>query len=260
MKKHKTLFIILFILLVVFLQPSVRESIQNQFLKISWEEQLGISAGKKMWNFEEQVVVSLKELEQKEFDGEHSVLVLGEKASFRPEELILDQGAWKTFSDLDWLNRVGVANAMLGSELLPTEKRGSLSHVKPTGWKNKKIQFNGTSDYLYNRSHLIAYSLSGEDDNVKNLFTGTRALNANFASEKNSMVYYEKMILDYIRTTHHHVRYRVTPVFRGVELVARGVRLEAQSIEDDSLSFDVYLFNIQPDYQIDYLTGASQKK
>ena len=130
---------------------------------------------------------------------------------------------------------------------------------QPTGWKNKKITFNGKSDYLYNRSHLIAFELSGENANVKNLFTGTRALNANFEDEKTSMVYYENLIADYIKETNHHVRYRVTPLFKNVELVCRGVRLEAQSIEDDTISFDVYIFNVQPGYDIDYLTGSSQK-
>ncbi|MCW0990706.1 DNA/RNA non-specific endonuclease, partial [Streptococcus anginosus] len=130
----------------------------------------------------------------------------------------------------------------------------------PSGWKNKKIIFNGKKDYLYNRSHLIAFELSGENANVKNLFTGTRALNANFSAEKNSMVYYENIIAQYIKTTGHHVRYRVTPLFKNVELVCRGVRIEAQSIEDQTISFDIYIFNVQPNYEINYLTGTSQIK
>ena len=117
----------------------------------------------------------------------------------------------------------------------------------------------GKEDYLYNRSHLIGFQLSGENANAKNLFTGTRALNANFEDEQSSMVYYENKIANYIKNTNHHVRYRVTPIFRNVELVARGVRMEAQSIEDDEISFDVYIFNIQPGYKINYLTGSSQK-
>ena len=157
------------------------------------------------------------------------------------------------------VNRVGVAEAMLGQELMPTEKRGDISSVKPTGWKNKKIIFNGQSDYLYNRSHLIGYQLTGQNANVKNLFTGTRALNANFDDEKNSMVYYENLVADYIKKTGHHVRYRVTPLFKNVELVCRGVRMEAQSVEDDTVSYDVYIFNVQPGYTINYLTGSSQK-
>ena len=101
--------------------------------------------------------------------------------------------------------------------------------------------------------------LTGENANVKNLFTGTRALNANFKDEKSSMVYYENLVANYIKETGHHVRYRVTPIFKNVELVARGVRLEAQSIEDDTVSFDVYIFNVQPEYEINYLTGTSKK-
>lgn len=102
--------------------------------------------------------------------------------------------------------------------------------------------------------------MSGENANVKNLFTGTRALNANFSAEKNSMVYYENLIAQYIKTTGHHVRYRVTPLFKNVELVCRGVRIEAQSIEDQTISFDIYIFNVQPNYEINYLTGTSQIK
>ena len=172
----------------------------------------------------------------------------------------LKKGSWERYSDLDFLGRVGEANAMLGKELMPQEKREDISSVYPSGWKNKKIIFNGKKDYLYNRSHLIAYELSGENANVKNLFTGTRALNANFLAEKNSMVYYENLIAQYIKTTGHHVRYRVTPLFKNVELVCRGIRMEAQSIEDHTISFDIYIFNIQPNYEINYLTGTSQIK
>ncbi|MCC9713102.1 DNA-entry nuclease, partial [Streptococcus agalactiae] len=108
-------------------------------------------------------------------------------------------------------------------------------------------------------SHLIGFQLTGENINVKNLFTGTRALNANFDDEKSSMVYYENMVANYIKKTGHHVRYRVTPLFKNVELVARGIRMEAQSVEDDTVSFDIYIFNVQPGYDIDYLTGTSKK-
>ncbi|GFG48178.1 hypothetical protein ScFU97_15170 [Streptococcus canis] len=123
----------------------------------------------------------------------------------------------------------------------------------------EKITFNGKTDYLYNRCHLIAYELTGQNDNPNNLFTGTRSLNANFQDQASSMLYYENLIADYMKQTGHHVRYRVTPLFRKLELVARGVRLEAQSVEDDIISFDVYLFNRQPNYQINYLTGSSEK-
>ncbi len=149
---------------------------------------------------------------------------------------------------------------MLGQDLMPTSEREDISSVKPTGWKNKKITFNGKQDYLYNRSHLIGFQLSGENANIRNLFTGTRSLNANFQDEASSMVYYENLVASYIKQTGHHVRYRVTPIFKHVELVARGVRMEAQSIEDDAVSFDIYIFNIQPGYELDYLTGTSKKE
>lgn len=106
---------------------------------------------------------------------------------------------------------------------------------------------------------MIGFQLSGENANVKNLFTGTRALNANFDDEKSSMVYYENLVANYIRETDHHVRYRVTPIFKNVELVARGIRMEAQSVEDETVSFDVYIFNVQSGYDINYLTGTTKK-
>ena len=200
-----------------------------------------------------------EELKSKVFDGQHQVIVINEKAQFTIDELSLKNGSWEKYSNLDLLNRVGVAEAMLGKDLMPTSEREDISSVEPTGWKNKKINFNGKQDYLYNRSHLIGFQLTGENANVKNLFTGTRALNANFKDEKSSMVYYENLVANYIKETGHHVRYRVTPIFKNVELVARGVRLEAQSIEDDTVSFDVYIFNVQPEYEINYLTGTSKK-
>ena len=166
--------------------------------------------------------------------------MVNDKAQFSSKELSLEKGSWERYSELDWLNRVGVAEAMLGQDLMPTTDREDISSVKPTGWKNKKIIFNGKEDYLYNRSHLIGFQLSGENANVRNLFTGTRALNANFQDEKSSMVYYENLVAQYIRDTGHHVRYRVTPIFKNVELVCRGIRMEAQSIEDDTLSFDIF--------------------
>ncbi|EMF0420776.1 DNA/RNA non-specific endonuclease [Enterococcus hirae] len=168
--------------------------------------------------------------------------------SFSEEELSLKNGEWQRFSNLDGLNRVGEANAMLHKSMMPTEERERL-YINPTGWKQKKMK-NG--DYLYNRCHLIGYQLTGENNNPKNLMTGTRSFNTP------SMVEYENQIAEYLRKTGNHVRYRVTPDFRGKELVARGVQLEAQSIEDNRISFNVYIHNTQESYTIDYLTGSSR--
>lgn len=260
MKKNKSVLVALLFLTIFLIQPRNIQRIITVFSQHDIATQLNIadSADEKNSTLSDAYKNQNEELKSKTYDGEQ-VITVNDKAQFTTEELSLDNGSWERYSDLDFLNRVGVAEAMLGQELMPIEKREDISNVTPTGWKNKKITFNGKSDYLYNRSHLIAFELSGENANVKNLFTGTRALNANFEDEKISMVYYENLIANYIKETNYHVRYRVTPLFKNVELVCRGVRLEAQSVEDDTISFDVYIFNVQPGYEIDYLTGSSQK-
>ena len=261
MKKNKFLLISILFLAIFLAQPQNFQFLKSALTQNDIATQLNISDSSEEKNgvLGNAHQTQNEELKSKVFDGKHQVIVVNDKAQFTTEELSLKNGSWEKYSNLDFLNRVGVAEAMLGQELLPQTRRGDISSVKPTGWKNKKIIFNGRQDYLYNRSHLIGFQLSGENANVKNLFTGTRALNANFDDEKSSMVYYENMIANYIKKTDHHVRYRVTPLFKHVELVARGIRMEARSIEDDTLSFDVYIFNIQPGYEINYLTGTSKK-
>lgn len=261
MKKNKFLLVTLLFLLIFLVQPQNIQSLKSVFTQNDLASQLNISDSPEEKNgaLGNSHQTQNEELKTKTFDGQQQVIVVNDAAQFTTEELSLETGYWEKYSNLDFLNRVGVAEAMLSQELMPTSERESISSVKPTGWKNKKIIFNGQQDYLYNRSHLIGFQLSGENANVKNLFTGTRALNANFVDEKSSMVYYENMIANYIKQSGHHVRYRVTPIFRNVELVARGIRLEAQSVEDDIISFDVYIFNVQPGYNINYLTGTSKK-
>ena len=133
---------------------------------------------------------------------------------------------------------------------MPTEERGSISEVKPTGWKNEKYD-NIDGEYLYNRCHLIGYQLSGENANAENLITGTRYMNTE------GMLPFEDMVADYVHETENHVMYRVTPVFEGEDLVASGVQMEAESVEDDGkgVCFNVYVYNVQPDITIDYTTG-----
>ncbi|WP_422851508.1 DNA/RNA non-specific endonuclease [Enterococcus plantarum] len=161
----------------------------------------------------------------------------------------LDNGVWQIFSDLDSLNRVGVANALIGKESFPHETIEPLS-IKPTGWNQKKLS---DSQWLYNRCHLVGYQLTGENNNMKNLMTGTRSFNTPH------MLNYENQIMDYIRLTGNHVRYRVTPHFIGDELVARGVQMEATSVESNDFAYNVYIFNIQEGYTIDYTTGKATK-
>ncbi len=160
--------------------------------------------------------------------------------------------AFETYSDLDELGRCGVAYANICKELMPTEERGAIGMVKPTGWHTVKYD-NVEGKYLYNRCHLIGYQLAGENANEKNLITGTRYLNVT------GMLNFEDRVADYVKATDHHVLYRVTPVFEGDNLVATGLEMEAYSVEDSGkgVSFHVFVYNIQPGITIDYATGES---
>lgn len=160
--------------------------------------------------------------------------------------------SFEKYSKLDYLGRCGVAEASIGTDLMPSEKRGSISQVKPTGWHSVRYNFvDGKS--LYNRCHLIGYQLSGENANERNLITGTRYLNVD------GMLPFENMVADYVKETKNHVMYRVTPVFVGNELVARGVLMEGYSVEDDGdgICFNVFCYNAQPNVKINYATGES---
>ena len=168
-------------------------------------------------------------------------------------ERATEEGCFKKFSKLDSLGRTRKALACVGPESLGQGKRGDISRIHPAGWHQQRYDFiPGQS--LYNRCHLIAWSLCGENANRKNLLTGTRYLN------ETGMLPFEEQILDYIRDTGNHVLYRVTPMYNEDELVCRGVRLEAQSVEDHgkALCFHVYCYNLQPHVQIDYATGRNQ--
>ena len=160
--------------------------------------------------------------------------------------------SFEEYSPLDSLGRCGVAYANIGTDLMPTEERESISSVKPSGWQSIKYDIV-EGKYLYNRSHLIGFQLTVENANKSNLITGTRYFNANL------MLPYENMVADYIKETNNHVLYRVTPVFEGNNLVATGVQMEAKSVEDngEGIEFNVFVYNVQPGITIDYATGAS---
>lgn len=187
-------------------------------------------------------------LDVPEYEGEPYVEINGNTPDFTEAELTTE--AYETYSELDFLGRCGEAEACIGEELMPTEERESISEVKPTGWKNEKYE-NVDGGYLYNRCHLIGYQLSGENANEENLITGTRYMNVE------GMLPFEDMVADYVHETDNHVMYRVTPVFEGDDLVASGVQMEAESVEDEGegVSFNVYVYNVQPDITIDYATG-----
>lgn len=162
------------------------------------------------------------------------------------------RGTFLQFSDLDFEGRCGTAFARIGPDTISNEKRGDISQVHPSGWVQRKYSFVDDG-MLYNRSHLIAHQLCGENANEKNLITGTRTFNAV------GMLYYEELVGDYVRSTGNHVLYRVTPLFAANDLVARGVQMEAKSVEDngEAVQFNVFVYNVEPGVAIDYVTGES---
>lgn len=188
-----------------------------------------------------------QDLANKNYNGEQEIVVNGNKPGFSSAEMSTAKGAWEQYSNLDNLNRAVAGNALLGQSLMPTEKREGLTW-DPTGWHNRRIK----GGWLYNRSHLIGFQLSGENNNPKNLMTGTRSLNSPLMlAHENDIAYYLK------QSSSHYVRYEVRPVYRGNELVARGVHMRAQSVGDNSVSFNVYIFNVEDGYTINYATGTS---
>ncbi len=162
--------------------------------------------------------------------------------------------SFEKYSELDDKGRCGVAYANICKEIMPPDgdKRGDISSIKPTGWIQRK--YNG--EYLYNRCHLIGHQLSDEDANEQNLITGTRYFNVN------GMLPFENKVADYIeKHRNNHVLYRVTPIFKGDNLIASGVEIEAYSLEDKGkkICFNVYVYNVQPGITINYKTGESEE-
>ena len=183
-----------------------------------------------------------------EYSGEPDVEINDNQPEFEEQELVTV--SYEEYSELDELGRCGEAEACIGEDLMPTEEREPISQVEPTGWENKAYD-NVDGKYLYNRCHLIGYQLSGENANEENLITGTRYMNTE------GMLPFENMVADYVHKTENHVMYRVTPVFQGDDLVATGVQMEAESVEDDGkgICFNVYVYNVQPEITINYSTG-----
>ena len=183
-----------------------------------------------------------------DYSGQPYVVLEDNWPDFDAGDLTLE--AFETYSELDALGRCGPAYANICLEIMPTEPRGDIGQVKPSGWQTAKYDCVD-GKYLYNRCHLIGYQLAGENANRKNLITGTRYMNVE------GMLPFENMVDDYVENTGNHVLYRVTPVFEGANLVASGVQLEAFSVEDEGegVCFNVYVYNVQPGVGIDYATG-----
>lgn len=201
---------------------------------------------------EEAAVITMDSLP--EYAGEPYVILYENQPAFTEEERTCTQ-SYEAYSEMDLLGRCGVAKACVGTDLMPTEERGSIGMVKPSGWHTVRYDDLVDGNYLYNRCHLIGYQLSGENANEMNLITGTRYLNVK------GMLPFENQVADYVRETGNHVLYRVTPDFRNVELVARGVQIEAWSAEDhgEGVCFHVYCYNVQPGVEIRYLDGESHR-
>ena len=182
------------------------------------------------------------------FSGDPYVVINDNQPEFTEEDLTTQ--SYEYYSPLDSLERCGYAMACVGIDLMPTEDRESISSVKPSGWIQNQYDFvDGKS--LYNRCHLIGFQLTGENANERNLITGTRYCNVE------GMLPFENLIADYVKETRNHVLYRVTPVYDGDNLVARGIQMEALSMEDggEGVCFNVYVYNNQPGVVIDYATG-----
>ena len=187
-----------------------------------------------------------------EFDGKTPYVIINNNEPNFPEE-DFNSNSFEKYSELDSLGRCGVAYANVSKETMPTEARGEISKVKPTGWHTVKYDCV-EGKYLYNRCHLIGYQLTAENANKQNLITGTRYLNVD------GMLPFENQVAEYVKQENGHVLYRVTPIFKENNLVANGVQMEAESVEDkgEKVKFNVYAFNVQPNIKIDYLTGNSE--
>ena len=183
---------------------------------------------------------------------EDAYIVINNNTPYFTSEEKECKSAFEIYSDLDELGRCGVAYANICTEIMPTEERGAIGQIKPSGWQLVKYDIVD-GKYLYNRCHLIGYQLAGENANEKNLITGTRFLNVS------GMLSFENMVYDYVKETENHVLYRVTPLYNENNLVATGILIEAYSVEDDGagICFNVFIYNSQPGIEIDYATGNS---
>ena len=185
-----------------------------------------------------------------QYSGEAYVTINENKPNFTDEDYT--KYTFELYSDLDILNRAGVAFAKVSKETMPTEERGSIGMIKPTGWHTVKYDIV-SGKYLYNRCHLIGYQLTGENANEKNLITCTRQMNTG------AMLDFENEVANYIDETNNHVLYRVTPIYVDNNLLASGVEIEASSVEDKcgEICFNVYIYNVQDGITIDYTNGDS---
>ena len=185
-----------------------------------------------------------------DYNGKIYVTINNDIPYFEKEDYTTE--SFERYSKQDELKRCGVAYANICKEIMPKEEREDISEIYPTGWIQEKYD----GEYLYNRCHLIGHQLAGENANKFNLITGTRYFNVS------GMLPFENRVANYIdNNPNNHVLYRVTPIFEGDNLVAKGVQMEAYSVEDNGMGvcFNVFIYNVQPGINIDYATGKSWK-
>ncbi len=217
-----------------------------------YENKYGTDYNQNEENLTQNEVISFNLNEIPEFDGKTPYVTINNNEPEFPED-DFNTESFEKYSELDSLGRCGVAYANVSKDTMPTEARGDISKVKPTGWH--AVRYDCVDGkYLYNRCHLIGYQLTAENANKQNLITGTRYLNVE------GMLPFENQVAEYVKQTNGHVLYRVTPIFEGDNLVANGVQMEAESVEDrgEKVKFNVYAYNVQPNIKIDYLTGNSE--
>lgn len=241
-RKNLNKLIVVIIVIVVGLIIGIAEGRGNEILQDIKTSVLGIT--------EEQ---SYNIGQIPEYSGKAYVTINNNKPNFKEEDKTTK--SFEKYSNLDSLNRCGAAYANVSKETMPTEERGRIGMIKPSGWHTVKYN-NVDGKYLYNRCHLIGYQLTGENANEKNLITCTRYMNTV------GMLEFENKVANYVKETNNHVLYRVTPIFEGNNLLASGTQMEAYSVEDQGkgISFNVYVYNIQEGITIDYKTGESKLK
>ena len=232
MKKKSLLITILFVI-AVFVYNTYEDQIMNFIYSHAYES------------------YTLEEIP--EYSGNNYVVINNNEPGFNENDLSTE--SFEVYSSQDYLGRSKVAYANIGIDLMPTEERGSIGSVKPSGWHTVKYDIVD-GKYLYNRCHLIGHQLSGENANPENLITCTRQMNVD------GMLPFENKIADYVKETNNHVLYRVTPIYEGTNLLASGVQMEALSVEDNGkgIKFNVYVYNVQDGIEIDYSTGKSNLK
>ena len=247
MKKLLTLLIALFATFLITLSGCASDLFKNESAsKTSQDLKTSVSVNA---STSEQVYAS--DLDSvPPFSTSPFAVINDNKPYFKDDEITTV--SFERYSDLDSLKRCGITMACIGIDIMPTSEREPIGMVKPTGWHTVKYDCVD-GKYLYNRCHLIGFQLTGENANEKNLITGTRYLNVD------GMLPFENMVADYVKETKNHVMYRVTPIYKGNNLVANGVLMEALSVEDngDGICFNIYCYNAQPQITIDYATGES---